>query len=221
MVKMKKSWLAIGSILAAACVPAAISAEAGSFYLRTAVGVAIVEDIEEEALGFGDTFTLSLTPGVRVDIAPGYNVNEYLAIEFNTGGIWNGLDEIEGPGGSVDVKGDALQVPLLLNVIGRFPIEDTGLVPFVGGGGGGVYQYINIDEAGGMDVEDDAEDDLHPAFQVFGGLMYQAADNWSVGLVYKYLYVFSGETYTDPGFGDIDRDDTRTHSISAIFSFDY
>lgn len=211
------------ALVGAATAPAAFAQEEGSFYLRTGVGVSIIEDVEEELSGVGapETYTFSLTPGVRVDLAPGYNVNNYLAVEFNTGVIWNGFDELEGPGGAVDLEGDLLQVPLLANVIGRYPIEDTGLVPFFGAGGGGVLQYVNIDRVGGMDVDDDSDDDVYPAFQVFGGLLYQIAESWSVGLVYKYLYVFSGDDDDVPGLGRVESDDSRTHSISAVFSLNY
>ena len=218
----KRTQLVICALLGLAAAPLASAQEPGSFYFRSGVGVSIVEDIEEELRGPGptETFKFSLTPGVRLDLVPGYAVNDFLAVEFNTGAIWNGLDEIDGPSGSLELEGDFLQVPLLASVVGRFPIEDTGLIPFVGGGGGGVYQYLNIDRVGGTAV-DDSGDDIYPAFQVFGGLLYEMGENWSIGLVYKYLYVLSGEDEDVPGLGRLESDDTRTHSVSFVLSLDY
>ena len=66
-------------------------------YVRFGAGIAIVEDIE----GFADTlfdprvdYDLNLDPGVRIDVAPGYAINEFLGLELSTGFVWNSVDAI-------------------------------------------------------------------------------------------------------------------------------
>jgi opacity protein-like surface antigen len=188
-------------------------------YARFSAGIAIVEDIE----GFADTpvdpridFDLNLDPGVNIEFAPGYNFNHFIGVELNTGFIWNSLDKIETSGGNIRIEGDLLQIPAMGNAVLRYPTP-AGITPFIGGGGGGVYVRLSLDDDG----DDDAGDDFFAAYQFFGGVRYQIDEGLSIGLLYKYLHVFSEDEETlitgeSSGLGDL-----TTHSISASVTFEF
>jgi opacity protein-like surface antigen len=188
-------------------------------YARFSAGIAIVEDVE----GFADTpvdpridFDLNLDPGVNIEFAPGYNFNNFVGVELNTGFIWNSLDKIETSGGNIRIEGDLVQIPIMGNAVLRYPTP-AGITPFIGGGGGGVYVRLSLDDDG----DDDAGDDFFAAYQFFGGVRYQIDEGLSIGLLYKYLHVFSEDEETlitgeSSGLGDL-----TTHSISASVTFEF
>jgi opacity protein-like surface antigen len=184
----------------------------GEFNLRTDVGAAWVEDFK-----VGDT-SLSFDTGVRVDVIPTYQWNEYLSLDFNTGFIWNNTDKVSGPGGTFSVDGDQWQFPFLVDVNFRFPTK-FGLIPFIGGGGGGVYAIANVDKVNG-DTVNDSDDDIFGAVQGVAGIEYKIDEKFSVGIVYKYLYMFTEETVVFPG-GSVSSDNTRTHSVSLSLRLSY
>ena len=187
-------------------------------YARFGAGIAIVEDIE----GFVDDpvnprldYDLTLDPGVRVDFAPGYNFCKYFGVELNTGFIWNSLDSIDTAAGSISVDGDLLQIPIFGNVILQYPTP-VNLTPFIGGGGGGSYIRLSVDDA-----DDEAGDDFFAAYQLFGGIRYEIDPGMSVGLKYTYMHMFSEDEETlftgeTSGLGDL-----TTHSISAVVTFSF
>jgi opacity protein-like surface antigen len=187
-------------------------------YVRFGAGVAIVEDIEgffDDLVNPRTEYDLTLDPGVRVGFAPGYRFCRYFGVELNTGFIWNSLDSIETAGGSFSVEGDLLQVPLFGNVILEYPTP-AGITPFLGGGGGGSYVRLSID-----DGDDEAGDDFFGAFQLLGGLRYEMDPGLSIGLMYTYMHMFSEDEETlftgeTSGLGDI-----TTHSISAVVTFSF
>jgi opacity protein-like surface antigen len=187
-------------------------------YARFEAGVAIVEDIDgffDDPINSRLDFDLSLDPGVRVDFAPGYNFCQYFGVELNTGFIWNSLDGIDTSAGTIPVEGDLLQIPIFGNVILQYPTS-IHLTPYIGAGGGGSYIRLDLD-----DVDGDAGDDFFAAYQFFGGVRYEIDEGMSVGLSYKYMYLFSEDEETlftgeSSGLGDV-----ATHSISALVTFSF
>ncbi|HEX7860246.1 MAG TPA: outer membrane beta-barrel protein [Verrucomicrobiae bacterium] len=215
-----KNKVLFASVLAFPLIVAAQDGEAdgSGTYARFGAGIAIVEDIE----GFVDTvfeprldYELNLDPGVRVDFAPGYNFNHYFGVELNTGFVWNSIDSIELEDGRRGrAEGDLLQIPMMGSVVLRVPTP-IQLTPFVGAGAGGAYVRLENDDS------DEAGDDFFAAFQFFGGVKYEIDEVLSVGMVYKYMHVFSEDEETiftgeSAGLGDL-----TTHSISAIVSFNF
>ena len=212
-----KSSLLLAAVFAFPCLAGAQSEGAGT-YVRFGAGVSMVEDIDGYiADPFGRlNFDLSLDPGVRVDIAPGFNFNEYFGFELNTGIIWNSLDAFEFEDGfSASVDGDLLQIPVLANLILRYPTP-ANITPFIGGGGGGVYERLSFDAPG----PDESNDDFFAAYQLFGGVMFEIQENMNVGVVYKYLNVFS-EDEASNGFETSGIGDITTHSISAFVNLSF
>src|SRR5688500_8587175 len=198
-----KSTLLLATALAFPCLASAQTESNPGAYVRLGAGVSMVEDID----GYVDDlfnpelkFDLTLDPGVRVDVAPGYNFNQYLGFEFNTGVIWNSLDAFEFEDGFVGpVEGDLVQVPLLANVTLRYP-SSPNPAPFGGRGGGGAYARLSSDGGG-------SSDDFFAAYQFFAGAPFELQDELNVGFVYKYLTVLSEEDASNgperAGMGDI------------------
>ncbi|MGZ8898878.1 MAG: outer membrane protein [Limisphaerales bacterium] len=187
-------------------------------YARFGAGIAIVEDIEGFAADLFNPridFDLNLDPGVRLDFSPGYNFNNFVGVELNAGFLWNSLDGFETSAGSISAEGDLLQIPVLGSVVLRYPTP-AGLTPFIGAGGGGTYVRLDFDHDG-----QEAGDDFFAAYQLLGGVRYQIDEGLSMGLVYKYLHVFSEDEETlvtgeSSGLGDI-----TSHSISAVAVFEF
>src|SRR5687768_5376533 len=97
-------------------------------YFSFGAGVNLAEETDAE-LDFGYATaegTLESDPGFRISVAPGYNFNQWLGVELESGFLLNTID------GSDDWVG---HVPFLANVILRFENE-TGFTPYIGVGAG-------------------------------------------------------------------------------------
>ena len=186
--------------------------EAGEFTLRLDAGAAMIEDFDVGSTAF------SYEPGIRFDVIPTYHLTKNVAFDFNSGVIWNPLDKILEGGNTVPIEGDQIEIPFLLEAHFRFPMENR-LTPFVGGGGGGVYIYDVIDRVG-SDRVDASGDDVYGAIQGVAGIEYEVNPNITLGVVYKYLHIFTEETGFLPT-GPVSTDDTQIHSISLSFRLAY
>ena len=108
--------------------------------------------------------SIGFNPGFRFDFAPGYRLNQWINFEFETGCIYNTVESytISGNGTftgvsgnpnlngtmKLDAEGYLLQVPLMVNVEFSYPIGD-GWRPFVGAGGGGMFQKLTVNTISG------------------------------------------------------------------------
>lgn len=171
------------------------AADSGS-YLKLDAGVNIAQDISI----FGTD--IELNPGFRVGIAPGVILNDLLAIELETGFIYN---EVDGPGDEWFGH-----VPLLANLILKHDF-DNGLTPFGGIGLGGTLSII---ESGS---ENDTAFAL--AWQAQAGVRYRFNDQLSLGGVYKYLGV------NDPEFDlfgvDFEVENVHNHYFGVQVAFNF
>lgn len=172
---------------------------------------------------------VSWNAGFRMDLAVGYSLTDNLAIELESGLLYNTADKIRirwslPPGvvidgeaiesGSVKVKakdlwGDDLimwQIPVLANVVYKFPLESK-FKPYVGAGLGGVYTLL--------DTPDDNESDFTFAYQVMAGGVFELSEKTEVGVGYKLL------GSTEHKFGGVKTDATLSHSIVASFTFKF
>jgi opacity protein-like surface antigen len=196
--------------LAVATTDARAQDRAAGPYFHTDLGASFVEDIKLTT--GGTTFELEFDPGIRFSIGGGYRFypspSVGLALEFDTGVIWNSLDRVKVLGTSVSVDGDLYQVPFLGNVV--LSLEPTPQwVLYAGGGGGGVYGRVSVDRIGGLSVRA-RDDDVEPAAQAMAGLRYQMTERSSLGVGYKFLNMFvSG----DP--------DIRTHSVGLTYALSF
>ena len=124
--------------------------------------------------------SLSINPGVRFDVAPGYNFNDWLGVELSGGILYNGLDHLNGTGsitmdgsttpldvdgGGVSLTGRYIQVPVLLSSVFRWPGKGRWK-PYVSTGFGFAYSQLQIDQVGGIQTSDQSVDQFSPAFSV-------------------------------------------------------
>ena len=146
--------------------------------------------------------SVAFNPGFRFDFAPGYRLNEWIGFEFETGCIYNTVDSytisgngtFTGTGGNpnlngtttADAQGYLLQVPLIVNVEFSYPLEG-GWRPFIGAGGGGMFQKMTIGTlTGDIQVQGDFnQSNFMGAWEAFAGFGYQVAPGFDVSLAYR------------------------------------
>ena len=169
---------------------AAAMAEESGFYFKTEAGPAFMENPHVDMAAQG--FDLKTKTGVRLDLVGGYTVNKYLSVELNAAMVRTELID----NGATTYY----QVPLMANVVGKYPVAK--LEPYIGCGIGGVE--VLADNHGYID-------DGAQAFgaQAMTGLQYRIGGHASLGLGYKFLYV------TQVHFFGADFGPGLTHSVLA------
>ncbi len=156
--------------------------------------------------------SIGFNPGFRFDFAPGYRLNQWINFEFETGCIYNTVESytVTGNGTFTGVSGDPnlngtvkldaegylLQVPLMVNVEFSYPIGD-GWRPFVGAGGGGMFQKLTVSTISGtINYQGDFnQSNFMGAWEAFLGCGYQVAPGFDVSIAYRLDGVLS------PDFG--------------------
>ena len=178
----------------------AIQAASPASYLKFDAGVNFAQDISING------FDIEMDPGFRVGIAPGVILNDLLAVELETGFIYNE------PKASDEWLG---HVPLLVNFILQHDF-DFGLTPFGGVGLGGTLSIIEAEDGFGGSETDTT---FAFAWQAQAGLRYRLNDQASIGAVYKYLGV------NDPEFNlfgiDFEVENVHNHYIGVQFNFNF
>ena len=172
--------------------------------------------ISYESIGFN--------PGFRFDFAPGYRLNQWINFEFETGCIYNtaesytisGNGTFTGVGGNpnlngtmkMDAEGYLLQVPLMVNVEFSYPIGD-GWRPFVGAGGGGMFQKLTVSTISGtINYQGDFnQSNFMGAWEAFLGCGYQVAPGFDVSIAYRVDGVLS------PDFGGYTMQNFYTQAV--------
>jgi opacity protein-like surface antigen len=177
-------------------------------YFKFDVGVSLINDIDIRGLegfnGFAADAKLKVDPGVRFDIAGGYNFTRELALEIETGFTFNRIKELEVMGVRGRVDADLFQVPILANLIYRLPLNSP-FKPYIGGGAGGVFTIVS--------EEDITENDFTFAFQALAGVDYEINQNMDIGIGYKFL------GNVKPELDGVELDNIYTHAILAVFRF--
>jgi len=145
--------------------------------------------------------SISINPGLRFDVAPGYNFNDWLGAEFSAGILYNGLDHLNGSGtvtmdgsstplnvgdGGVSLTGHYLQVPALASAVFRWPGQGRWK-PYLSTGFGFAYSRLQINQVGAVQTSDQTAQDFCPAFQVGSGFLWQISDTVDFDLMYKLL----------------------------------
>ncbi len=149
---------------------------------------------------------IKFDPGVRLDLAVGYDLIGTLAVGFETGFVGNQTELLTVGGWTTDAG--LYQVPLLGTVTWRIP-TGTKLHPFVGAAVGGVDTIlIDYDFFSGS-----SDDDLGLAWQATAGCRYELSPRMELGIAYKYLGA------TERRFPELEAKlgSTHTHSITASF----
>jgi OOP family OmpA-OmpF porin len=205
--------LAVGMVLLAT---KALSEEScqccatGGFYLDGNVGVSFLPKLN--VLG-GEA--ISFNTGVRVDVAIGYHLSSWAALEFNTGVIWNSVDKIGGVplssfGGSMEVY----QIPFMGNLV-LSPSGCGRWRPYVGGGVGGVCSFVDFQSPLG----NIADNDFAFGYQAFVGVNYSISSSVEIGVGYRFLQTHNhGWEENDV---TLHTEGTTSHSVIASFRWKF
>jgi opacity protein-like surface antigen len=193
------------------------------FYIGPEIGAAFNSNLNAKTISgsvdlpFGYEVTgsvqssLSVNPGIRFNLPMGYRPVDWFEVEFAPGIIWNSLNTltagyqgslldpdgnpVAGSSGSfaIETQGGYFQVPLVVNFIFRIP-TGTPWVPYVGGGVGASFNYMNITnykyapEGLNQDISSTDGSCWSLAYQAIGGIDYEIENNVSIGV----KYVFTG-----------------------------
>jgi opacity protein-like surface antigen len=182
-------------------------------YVRTDLGFGFVNNLSRNQNlsgsilpGVSGTLTspsVSINPGLRFDVAPGYNFNDWLGAEFSAGILYNGLDHLNGSGsvttaegtqtvgsGGVSLTGRYLQVPALASAVFRWP-GTSRWKPYLSTGFGMAYSQLQITQVGALQTSDDMTQQFSPAFQVGSGFIWQISDMVDFDVMYKLLGIIN------------------------------
>jgi outer membrane protein W len=145
--------------------------------------------------------SVSVNPGVKFDVSPGYNFNDWLGAEFTAGILYNGLDSLSGTGtvttaegtetvgsGGLSLTGRYLQVPALVSAVFRWPGQGRWK-PFLSTGFGMAYSQLQITQIDDSQTSDEMAQQFSPAFQIGSGFLWQVSDMVDFDLMYKLLGV--------------------------------
>ena len=164
---------------------------------------------------------LKLDPGFQFDFSFGYRPTPWLEVGPELGFTFNSVDAV----GHWSYPNTTLgQILMMANVRLEYPPR-ARLAPFIGAGVGGVASFLSF--GGGYDSyyyyyePDGTGSDFSLGFQAFGGLRYRVAENWDLGLEYRYLLTdkqhWDVEWWNGGSFG-VTVDSIRMHSICLVFS---
>jgi opacity protein-like surface antigen len=163
---------------------------------------------------------VKLEPGGRLSAAGGYNFNDYIGAQIETGLIYNEIKSMTGAG---NVDGSLGHMPLLVDVVFRYDRPDCKWVPYVGAGGGGDISVIYLDHvtAPNGSIVDGSGSTAVFAWQAFAGLRYRLNDNMSIGAGYKFFSASSASWDVRDTAGDIKTGTARVHSAGVDFNITF
>ena len=191
---------------------------AQNFYLNVDAGAALAERVEvREFIVRTPNTELKLDPGARISVAGGYNFNEFIGAQLETGFMANEVRRVSGGG---DVDATLSHVPLLADIVLRYDQPDCRWAPFVGAGAGGDVSVVDLDHVrtpGGF-VVDGTGSDVVFAWQAFAGARYQFNDRMSLGGVYKFYSADGASWDVERAPGNIESGTARVHSFSIDFN---
>jgi opacity protein-like surface antigen len=178
-------------------------------YTRVDLGFGFVNNLESSQNLTGSVLpgvtgtlanpSISINPGVRFDVSPGFNFTDWLGVELSGGILYNGLDNLNGSGtltldggteligdGGLSLTGRYLQVPVLLSSVFRWPGQGRWK-PYLSTGFGFAYSQLQITQIDNTQTSDQFEEAYSPAFSVGSGFIWQVSDGVDFDVAYKLL----------------------------------
>ena len=198
------------------------------FYVGPELGVAFQEDVNLQNVNFDTRIlgydvagsacgSLTMSAGIRFNLPVGYRPVDWFTVEFAPGIIWNKMSSynlqlsgtIDGDPESttlpLNVEGGYFQVPLVVNFIFKIP-TNSPWVPFIGGGIGASYTYMNWSRLGYAGVSADLSNVdgscWSLAYQGIAGWDYKITDKVCLSL--KYIFLGTGNQNFGGSFQDLD-----------------
>ncbi|HUA68404.1 MAG TPA: outer membrane beta-barrel protein [Candidatus Saccharimonadales bacterium] len=212
---MVASLLCLGATVAQAQYYYYLLPDAGPIF-RFGVGPSFFQDGRLTEYGASVSGPVDFDTGLAFDAAIGWAFNRYAALDFETGFIGAGINNVPG---YISDNSRLYSVPLLVNFTLSYPIPRTILVPYIGAGVGGADMVFDTDQFGpnSNDYVTGSENDVEFAGQAFAGLRFQFSRNFSLDLGYKYFATgdptLSYPNINAPGNFDVGFRGVRTHSI--------
>ena len=211
-------------LVAAGSLAIAVSTQPGhsqNFYFDADMGVALADDVNlRQFVVPTPGVKLELDPGVRLSVAGGYNFNDFVGVQLETGIIHNEIDGTTS-GGNIDAS--IGHVPMLVDIVFRYDRPDSRWVPYIGAGAGGDASLIQIDDvmAPNGTLVDGEESTVVFAWQLFAGVRYKLNDMMSIGAGYKF-YSAEGASWDVEGTGgEIETDTAEVHSFGVTFNMKF
>jgi len=189
-----------------------------NFYFDANVGVSLADKVDLHRFVVPTPGAkVDLDPGPRLSVAGGYNFNEYLGAQLETGFIWNEVKSVTG-GGNIDAS--LAHVPMLADVVVRYDKPDCKWVPYAGVGAGGDVSVISLDKVRAPNgaVVDGSGSDVVFAWQVFVGVRYKFRENMSIGGGYKFFSADGASWDVRHTSGDIQSGTAQVHSFGVDFN---
>ena len=178
-------------------------------YTRVDLGFGFVNNLESSQTLTGTVLpgitgtladpSISINPGVRFDVSPGFNFTDWLGVELSGGILYNGLDSLSGNGtlttdtgteslanGGLNLTGRYIQVPVILSSVFRWPGQ-ARWKPYLSTGFGFAYSQLQITQIDNTQTSDQFEEAYSPAFSVGSGFIWQVSDTVDFDVAYKLL----------------------------------
>ena len=178
-------------------------------YTRVDLGFGFVNNLESSQTLTGSVLpgitgtlanpSISVNPGVRFDVSPGFNFTDWLGVELSGGILYNGLDSLSGNGtlttdtgteslanGGLNLTGRYIQVPVILSSVFRWPGQ-ARWKPYLSTGFGFAYSQLQITQVDNTQTSDQFEEAYSPAFSVGSGFIWQVSDAVDFDVAYKLL----------------------------------
>ena len=211
--------------------------ELSGFYLGPELGVAFQQDVNLQNVNIDTEIlnaavvgsaggSLTMSAGIRFNLPVGYRPVDWFAVEFAPGIIWNKMSSynlqfsgtIDGDPESatlpLDVQGGYFQVPLVVNFIFKIPTKSPW-VPYIGGGIGASYTYMNWTQLsyGGISEDYSNVDGScwSLAYQAIAGWDYKITDKVSLSL--KYIFLGTGNQNFGGSFQDVDTQGSYSQNV--------
>src|SRR5437867_8113428 len=185
--KLSKSVIAggCGAAMAVSIVTTHAQEPSSNFYVTGGVGPALTLDTDvKEFFGPTSGAKVRFDTGVRFSVAGGYQFKDWLAVELETGLIYNSVDRVTG---SSNADFSVSHVPFLANVVCQCP-RMAPIVPYAGVGAGFAASVIDIDSFTlGTTTVTGSESDIVFAYQAFIGARYELNERMGVSFTYKYF----------------------------------
>jgi opacity protein-like surface antigen len=182
-------------------------------YTRVDLGFGFVNNLESSQTLTGSVLpgirgtlanpSISVNPGVRFDVSPGFNFTDWLGVELSGGILYNGLDHLNGNGtltldggtepigdGGLSLTGRYIQVPALVSTVFRWPGQGRWK-PYLSTGFGFAYSQLQITQVEDTQTSDQFEEAYSPAFSVGSGFIWQVSDAVDFDVAYKLLGVIN------------------------------
>jgi opacity protein-like surface antigen len=155
-------------------------------------------------------------PGFHFGIAVGRELTRYLSLELESGFNYNSLQSI---GGATDSSANFYRVPVLGNVVLKYP-NRSRFTPVIGAGAGAHWSIFDAQNVEfGSTILRDCEETWSFGYQGYAGVSYRFQENMSVGLFYHYSVVDGPSWNFDSAEGNFKLDSLRTHSIALTFGW--